>query len=239
MGAHSANRYTAARSRPNRLVFGPWGRRQRRYIAQAKIDFSFYKERLDFQYLTGLPLQDLLTELSHLPPQTLVFYTTLFRDGAGATLVPREAVERVSAAANAPTYGFLDQYVGRGIVGGNVSSLSAHGVEMAKLALRVLAGTEASAPQVSEVATNKLLFDWRQLQRWGISESKLPAGSEIWFRESSAWEQYKPQILAITAAILAQALLIACCMNVNTAAQTDTTGTDVCFTPQERTSAAI
>jgi signal transduction histidine kinase len=179
-----------------------------RILEQAKIDFGFYENRLDFQYLTTLSLQDLLIELSHLPPRTIVFYTTLFRDGAGETLVPREVVERVSAAANAPTYGFLDQYVGRGIVGGNVSSLSAHGVEMAKLALRVLAGTE-TGPQVSEVATNKLLFDWRQLHRWGISESKLPAGSEILFRESSAWEQYKPQILAITAAILTQAALIA------------------------------
>jgi signal transduction histidine kinase len=177
-------------------------------LEQAKIDFSFYENRLDFHYLTTLSLQDLLTELSHLPPRTLVFYTTVFRDGAGETLVPREVAQRVSAAANAPTYGFMDQYIGRGIVGGNVSSLSAHGAEMAKLALRVLAGTE-TGPQVSEVATNKLLFDWRQLQRWGISESKLPTGSEIWFRESSAWEQYKPQILAIAAAILAQALLIA------------------------------
>jgi C4-dicarboxylate-specific signal transduction histidine kinase len=81
-------------------------------------------------------------------------------------------------------------------------------VEAGKLALQVLARTEMSRPQVSEVPTNKLLFDWRQLQRWGISESKLPAGSEIRFREPSAWEQYKPQIFAITAAILVQAMLI-------------------------------
>jgi len=180
-----------------------------RLLEQAKIDFGFYEERLDFQYLTALPLQDLLTELSHLSPQTLVFYTTLFRDGAGETLVPREVVERVSAAATAPTYGFLEQYVGRGIVGGDVNSLSAHGVEAAKLALQVLAGAEASRPQVAEVPTNKILFDWRQLRRWGISESKLPAGSEIWFREITEWEQYKLQILAITAAILTQAVLIA------------------------------
>jgi signal transduction histidine kinase len=179
-----------------------------RILDEAKIDFGFYESRLDFKYLTTLPLQNLLTELSHLPPRTLVFYTTVFRDGAGETLVPRDIAERVSAAANAPTYGFFDQYVGRGIVGGEVNSLSAHGVEAAKLALQVLAGTEASRPQVAELPTNKIIFDWRQLQRWGISESKLPAGSEIRFRESSAWEQYKTQILAITAAILTQALLI-------------------------------
>jgi signal transduction histidine kinase len=180
-----------------------------RLLEQAKIDFGFYKERLDFQYLTTLSLQDLLTELSHLPPRTLVFYTTLFRDGAGETFVPHEVVERVSAAANAPTYGFLDQYVGRGIVGGQVYSLSSHGVATAKLALQVLSGDEPSGAPIFEAPTNKVLFDWRQLQRWGISKSKLPQGSEIWFREPSAWEQYKAQILAVTAAILAQALLIA------------------------------
>jgi signal transduction histidine kinase len=180
-----------------------------RILDQAKIDFGFYESRLDFKYLTTLPLQNLLTELSHLPPRTLVFYTTIFRDGADASFVPHEVVERVSAAANAPTYGFFDQQVGRGIVGGNVYSVSAHGVELGKLALRMLAGTEASGPQVYELPTNKLLFDWRQLQRWEISESKLPAGSEIWFRDSSIWVQYKPQILTITAAVLAQALLIA------------------------------
>ena len=122
-----------------------------------------------------------------------------------------------SAAANAPTYGFFEQYVGQGIVGGNVYSISAHGVELAKLALRVLASTEASGPQVYDVPTNKLLFDWRQLQRWGISELKLPAGSEIRFRESRAWEQYELQILAIAAAILVQATLIGWSMNDNTA----------------------
>jgi len=180
-----------------------------RLLELAKIDFGFYESRLNFQYLTTLPLQNLLAELSHLPPRTLVFYTTVFRDGAGEVLVPREVVERVSAAANAPTYGFFEQYVGQGIVGGDVNSLSAHGVEAAKLALQVLAGTEASSPQVAEVPTNKILFDWRQLQRWGISESKLPAGSEVWFRKWSAWEQYWPQILAISAAILTQAALIA------------------------------
>jgi signal transduction histidine kinase len=180
-----------------------------RLLEQAKRDFGFYENRLDFQYLTTLPLQDLLAELSHLPPRTLVFYTTVLRDGAGETFVPREIAERVSAAANAPTYGFFDQFIGQGIVGGSVNSISTHGVEAGKLALEVLARTEAPRPQVAEVPTNKIVFDWRQLQRWGIIESKLPAGSEIRFRESSEWEQYRTQILAVTAAILLQAVLIA------------------------------
>jgi len=46
------------------------------------------------------------------------------------------------------------------------------------------------------------------MQRWGISESRLPSGSTIYFRDPSAWDQYKAQILAVTAAILVQASLI-------------------------------
>jgi hypothetical protein len=51
-------------------------------------------------------------------------------------------------------------------------------------------------------------FDWRELQRWGISENRLPPGSTIYFRVPTAWEHYRLQILAICAALLFQAALI-------------------------------
>jgi signal transduction histidine kinase len=51
-------------------------------------------------------------------------------------------------------------------------------------------------------------FDWREMQRWNISENRLPPGSTIYFRLPTAWEQYRLQILAICAALLFQAALI-------------------------------
>ena len=108
-------------------------------------------------------------------PGTSFFFTTLFQDGAGKSFVPHEAVERVSAAASVPVYGFLDQYLGRGIVGGSLYSVGAHGAEAANLVLRILAGT--SPPEATlEISSNKVMFDWRRMQRWGISEHLLPAG---------------------------------------------------------------
>ena len=53
------------------------------------------------------------------------------------------------------------------------------------------------------------MFDWRQMQRWGISESSLPPGSTIDFREPTVWERYSWQIASIIAVILLQAGLIA------------------------------
>src|SRR6267378_7355377 len=51
-------------------------------------------------------------------------------------------------------------------------------------------------------------FDWRQMQHWGISESNLPAGSTVYFREPMVWGRYSWQIALITTIILLQAALI-------------------------------
>ena len=180
-----------------------------RLLQQAREEFRSYEDRVAFTYLTPLAFEEQLTEISHLPPDAVVLFVMLFRDGAGASFVPHDAVSRISAAANRPVYGFLDQFIGRGILGGSVYSLSAQGTEAAKLVLRVLADPAHSVPSPMEAPTMKVLFDWRQMQRWGISESSLPAGSEVWFREPTTWEQYGKQILLVALIIFVQAVLIA------------------------------
>ena len=179
-----------------------------RLLDQAKQQFSKYERRLAFQYLTAAPLNKLLADVARLPPQTIVLFTTLFQDGAGESFVPHNVVSLVSAAANAPVYSFLDQYLGRGIVGGSLYSTSTQGMEAAKMVLQILANSEHSGSSLLEVSGNKVQFDWRQMQRWGVSELNLPAGSEIRFRNPTLWEQHWLSILAIAAAILLQAALI-------------------------------
>jgi hypothetical protein len=142
-----------------------------RLLEQARQELRAYEERLTFTYLNNLPLEKLLAELRQLPPQAIVLFTTLFRDGAGEAFVPHDVVPLVFAAANAPLYGFLDQYLGRGIVGGNLYSTSAQGVAAAKLVLQVLADPQARGERFVEASTHVKLFDWRQMRRWGISEA--------------------------------------------------------------------
>src|SRR5258705_13072675 len=164
-----------------------------RLLLQAQKEFRPYENRVSFTYLPELPLEQLLSTLSLLPSRDIVLYLTLFQDGIGHPFVPHQVVERVSGAASVPVYGFLDQYLGHGIVGGSLYSFTAIGAETAKLVLRLLAG--AVPPQnFTEVFSNKVIFDWRQMQRWGISENRLPPGSEIDFREITVWQRYSWQI---------------------------------------------
>ncbi len=180
-----------------------------RILRDAKEEFRQYEDRVAFTYLTELPLAQLLTELAKVPPQTIVLFTTYFRDGVGQRFVPHDVIERVSAAANAPVYGFVDQYLGRGIVGGSLYGLGPQGPEAAKLALEILKGSRPSRASLLEPELNQLLFDWRQLQRWGISEKSLPAGSQVQFRPLTAWEQYRWQLISIFVALLLQTGIVA------------------------------
>jgi PAS domain S-box-containing protein len=76
------------------------------------------------------------------------------------------------------------------------------------MGLQALAGDRPEQiPQ--ETAPTVMTLDWRELQRWGISERNLPPGSVVKFREPSFWELYRWYIIGLVAAIVVEALLIA------------------------------
>src|SRR5262249_6858508 len=60
-----------------------------------------------------------------------------------------------------------------------------------------------------ESAPTVPMFDWRQLQRWGISENRLPRDSIVRFRVSTFWGQYKRRVTDVFALFVVQTLLIA------------------------------
>jgi signal transduction histidine kinase len=80
--------------------------------------------------------------------------------------------------------------------------------QTAAAAVRVLAGEKPGDIRVTPIEFARPKFDWREMQRWGISESRLPLGSIIEFRDPTTWEQYRWQITAIAIALLLQTALI-------------------------------
>jgi signal transduction histidine kinase len=74
--------------------------------------------------------------------------------------------------------------------------------------MRIIDGESPANIPVSVANIVRPIFDWRQMQRWNVDEAGLPPGSELRFREPSAWDRYKSQIVAILVLILLQAILI-------------------------------
>jgi signal transduction histidine kinase len=78
----------------------------------------------------------------------------------------------------------------------------------ADVALRILDGEKPADIKPTFVKPAPPIFDWRQMQRWGIAESMLPPGSTIYFREPTLWERYWWQIALTITIVLVQAGLI-------------------------------
>ena len=178
---------------------------------------TFYRHFLDevptvaTQYeiinLMNLPMGELKRRLGNLPDATAVIYTGIYYDSEGVSHVPAELVVQIAEWANRPVVINVASYLGKGAVGGYIVRPEPLGQGAAQFALRILNGENASDVPVTKIPS-PLIFEWPALQRWGISENRLPAGSEIMFRSPTVWEQYRGYILAFIAAILTQSALI-------------------------------
>jgi signal transduction histidine kinase len=168
-----------------------------------------FKNRLAFTWYDDLPFQDILKHAAALPPHSAIFWELMLVDAAGVSHEEGKALRRLHAVANAPIFSYTDAFFGREIVGGPHVPVLEAGRQAAEVAVRILGGEKAGNIKMPPVGFGTPKYDWRELERWGISERLLPPGSEIYFRTPTAWDQYREQILAAGAAIVIQAALIA------------------------------
>ncbi len=166
------------------------------------------ENRVDLIFYNDLPFGEILKKVTSLPPHTAILFQQMAVDGAGAVYGDKEPLKRIHEVANAPIFSFDEAHFNGEIVGGPMWSPTEGSRRMAAAAVRLLGGEKASDIKVPPVEFSVPKYDWRQLQRWNISESRLPPGSEILFREPTAWQRYAWQIALTTAVLLLQAGLI-------------------------------
>jgi signal transduction histidine kinase len=182
--------------------------RDRAYEAAARVQFQPFTPRLTFTYLSGLPLSELLSRLTDLPPTSVVFPLLVSQTGDG-NFRPREINARIPEIANRPTYGWHERHLGDGYVGGSLLQLAPGLTMLAERAARVLGGEAASSIEVAWPQLQSNRVDARQLGRWGINEARVPAGFVIEFREATIWQRYRSYVIGVSAIVLAQSALIA------------------------------
>ena len=167
-----------------------------------------FADRIAFTWYNDLPFEDILKHAAALPPKSAIFWELMIVDAAGVVHEEGKALTRLHAVANAPIFSYTDAFFGREIVGGPLVPVIEHGRQVAEVAVRILGGEKAGDIKTSPVGFGTPKFDWREMQRWGISESRLPPGSEIHFRELTAWERYRWQITSVVMALLFQSAII-------------------------------
>jgi signal transduction histidine kinase len=165
--------------------------------------------RLDITYSDELSLEQILERVAVLPPRSFIVYGQMLVDAAGVVHEGSRAIDRIRAVANAPIFSEQDTFFGRGIIGGRMTDISAVSRRTAAVAVRILGGELAGSIKTAPIRAASPRYDWRELKRWNISESQLPPDSKVFFRVPSVWEEYRPQLTAVAAAILLQTGVIA------------------------------
>ena len=139
---------------------------------------------IEVDYLRNLSMDELRARVGSLNRQSVVLFMRQTLRTASEDIEPYAALQQVVRAAKVPVFTALEDYVGSGAVGGYVWQFDENGRRMAEMTRDILNGTPVQKiPPGRATYTNML--DWRQLEKWQIAASRVPAGSTLLFRPQS------------------------------------------------------
>ena len=164
--------------------------------------------RIRLSWTDHLSFEEFLKQARTLPPNSAIFWELMIVDAAGVVHEGGTALSRLHAVANAPIFSYDESFFGREIVGGPLLLVVDSSRQTAAVAARILNGEKAGEIRVPPVQFASPMFDWREMQRWGIGENRLPPGSQIYFRDPTLWSQYRWLLMLIASVILTEAALI-------------------------------
>ena len=158
--------------------------------------------------LQGAPVEHASRYLSGLDKKSSVLLLSVDVDRNGNRYTTGDYLEQIADDSPVPIFGCSDSVLGHGILGGELSSPSEQGAIAGGLVARILNGESADdIPEVLDRTTRKV-FDAQVMERYGISQSRLPKGSQVVNRRPTIWSQYGKYLAVGLAALFAQSAII-------------------------------
>jgi len=181
---------------------------ERRWVEEVRHASQAFAHRVTFEWFNEVSVEEMVKRAGTLPPHSAIFYASVRVDAHGVPQEEDRVLGRLRAAANAPIFGYADTNFGHGIVGGPHVSTQEIGQLAAGVAIRILNGETPASIKTPPLGLHAPVYDWRELQRWNISEARLLPGSLVRFREPTAWERYRWHLAAVLIVLAIQGVMI-------------------------------
>jgi hypothetical protein len=170
----------ALRLQPNTsrlIILSGGGPLEQRLEETVRMQLDPLQGNLDIEYISGLPMDEVLKKVGELTSKTAILFTTFYEDGKGKPFRPADAGRMISRVAKAPVFGLFETLVGdNGIVGGIMLNQGQEAERAATIAIEVLKGKTISEPLTILTTPLVPMFDWQQLDSWGFKEKDSPPG---------------------------------------------------------------
>ncbi len=151
--------------------------------------------RAEFTYLNDLSHADILARVADAESDSAVILFWLFKDAAGAEFRSAAVAGELARVSPVPVYGIEEQYLGTGIAGGYLWSMTNYGRNAAICALEILHAPAYRIPRYRRIDVGGYGIDWNALKRWSINPSLIPAESVVINHRHNFLEVYGVYVL--------------------------------------------
>jgi PAS domain S-box-containing protein len=153
-------------------------------------------------------MSELQERIKSLPSNSIILMTVFNYDKSGQFFTFEESLECIYLHASVPIYSVWDFYLGRGIVGGMLTSGFQQGKAAGELALRIIRGEDAGQIPVIRRSPNRYMFDYAQMKRFSISQQALPEDSTLINLPDTFYSHYKALIFLSVGTFILLAIII-------------------------------
>ena len=177
----------------------------RMFESKARTEFASWQGKLEFEYTSQRSVQDLMSYVVQLPPDTLIIYSNVTSDITGKTFVPRDVVKTLASISNAPVLSMFSTQIDTGVIGGSMIDMELIGMMLGNVMLGLESGKSLIIDP--DLRYTKPMFNWTQIERWAINPDCLPADSVFINRPLTLWGQYKTAVISAVLVILILSIL--------------------------------
>lgn len=161
-----------------------------------------YKDQIQFNILETFNFDTLQEELAKLDEETPIYLLVVNRDSEGRFVSYYDGINLVYQNTENPIYGAWDFYLGKGIIGGKITSGYDHGYQAGKMMLSILNGQDPTTMPVVTEHFNTYQFDYIELEKHGIPQSSLPEYSLVMNKPLSHFQTYRNHYIGASVLIL-------------------------------------
>lgn len=154
-----------------------------------------FKERINFVMIENPDMKELIREVENISTKSIVLMLLVNRDKTGNFFAYEESLDLLYPHIKAPIYSVWDFYLGRGIVGGKLTSAFLQGKKAGEIGMEILKGKSPHEIPIIKESPNEYMFDYRELKKFNISLNRLPMESRIINLPEGFFAKYKKTII--------------------------------------------
>lgn len=151
-----------------------------------------YSKKFNIQYVDNLEINNLKEKVSTLDKKnSVILFVLLFKDTTGKYFTYKQSFKEIKEVSDVPIYGLWDFYLNYGIVGGLLTSATAQGEAVSKMALEILEKDKKPTQiPILEKSPNVYMFDYNELKRFDISIEDFFNNPVIINQPSSVYKEH-------------------------------------------------